>query len=288
MITNAAALGVNPRLYRIKLVSRVARYVCFGAFAYSIGFFLLYSSTPTTRPPLTKVLLVLLMVLFQAGIWFLYWKLSRIPHIKDRIGLPPLMVVLQIMIWLAYWRLAQALPAPGHTILPAPGPNHVWHDGLWILYQISMWVWYWKMARLFRFYERGRIFAAETIRCIKTLGLLCVAGWLLGSITRELPAQSAPRWGVLPPQFTVTNLTTLMDATNVNKFMALTTNADYAILHLQGPSSHVTRVHYIGFFSFDFGTGVNFGPFFIGVIIVLIAWIMEEGRKIQEEQELTV
>jgi hypothetical protein len=44
----------------------------------------------------------------------------------------------------------------------------------------------------------------------------------------------------------------------------------------------------MGFFSFDFGTGIDFGLFLAGVVIVLIAWIMDEGRKIQEEQELTV
>jgi hypothetical protein len=44
----------------------------------------------------------------------------------------------------------------------------------------------------------------------------------------------------------------------------------------------------MGFFSFDFGTGINFGLLFAGIVIVLIAWIMDEGRKIQEEQELTV
>lgn len=42
------------------------------------------------------------------------------------------------------------------------------------------------------------------------------------------------------------------------------------------------------FFSFDFGWGIDFGPLLAGVIIILIAWIMDEGRKIQEEQELTV
>ena len=80
-----------------------------------------------------------------------------------------------------------------------------------------------------------------------------------------------------------------MDATNVNKLTALTTNADYTILHLKPVITRVSIKHlYLGFFDFDFGTGINFGPFFIGVIIVLIAWIMDEGRKIQEEQELTV
>jgi len=29
-------------------------------------------------------------------------------------------------------------------------------------------------------------------------------------------------------------------------------------------------------------------PLFIGMLIIFITWIMDEGRKIQEEQELTV
>jgi hypothetical protein len=29
-------------------------------------------------------------------------------------------------------------------------------------------------------------------------------------------------------------------------------------------------------------------PVFAGLMIIFIAWIMDEGRKIQEEQELTV
>jgi hypothetical protein len=42
------------------------------------------------------------------------------------------------------------------------------------------------------------------------------------------------------------------------------------------------------FFSFSFGWGIDFGPLVAGTIIVLVAWIMDEGRKMQEEQELTV
>jgi len=29
-------------------------------------------------------------------------------------------------------------------------------------------------------------------------------------------------------------------------------------------------------------------PLFIGLLIIFVSWIMDEGRKIQEEQELTV
>jgi hypothetical protein len=36
------------------------------------------------------------------------------------------------------------------------------------------------------------------------------------------------------------------------------------------------------------GMEISFGKLGLGLLIILIAWIMDEGRKIQEEQELTV
>ena len=59
-------------------------------------------------------------------------------------------------------------------------------------------------------------------------------------------------------------------------------------LLLQDQPSPSQPMRRLEFFSFDFGWGIDFGPLLIGAIIVLIAWIMDEGRKIQEEQELTV
>ena len=150
--------------------------------------------------------------------------------------------------------------------------DSVWHSGpfsfrrggygFWgligLLYEVVMCVWYWKLSRLFHFYEQGLIFSAGTIRCIKILGLLCVLGWGLGLGLRHLPhpvpAQVA---SVLSPGGAVPKVT-------------------------------VTIMHLPGFYSFKFGPDIDFGPLLIGMVIVLIAWIMEEGRKIQEEQELTV
>jgi hypothetical protein len=118
-------------------------------------------------------------------------------------------------------------------------------------FQIVLCIWYWKLSRLFRFYERGLIFAAETIRCIKVLGGLFFLGGLFTTIIRSLPKTPPP---VLPPGVTITQ----------------------------------THTFQMGFFRFDFGTGIDFGLLLAGAVIVLIAWIMDEGRKIQEEQELTV
>jgi len=118
-------------------------------------------------------------------------------------------------------------------------------------FQIVLCVWYWKLSRLFHFYERGLIFAAETIRCIKMLGGLFFLGWLFSTLLHWLPK--------LPPPV-------LYSGTTITK----------------------SHTYQMGFFRFDFGTGIDFGLLLAGAVIVLIAWIMDEGRKIQEEQELTV
>ena len=132
-------------------------------------------------------------------------------------------------------------------------------DVLTTVSQIILWVWYWKLFRLFSLYEQGLIFSAQTIRCIKILGVLCAVGWALITLLQLLP-HPLPSSQIIqthPPEATV----------------------------IKGV---VVSSYRLGFFSFDFGTGINFGLLFAGIVIVLIAWIMDEGRKIQEEQELTV
>jgi hypothetical protein len=119
-------------------------------------------------------------------------------------------------------------------------------------------IWYWKLASLFRLYEHGLIFASETVRCIKILGLLCAAQWMLGTIHQFLfnyhllPSLRS----TLPPEVAV-------------KLKEETFRA------------------YLGIFPFPIW-GINFGLLLAGILIILIAWIMDEGRKIQEEQELMV
>ena len=142
-------------------------------------------------------------------------------------------------------------------IYASPLSGSLGRSVLLILLQALVCVWFWKLAQLFHYYERGLIFASETIHCIKTLGLLCVINWLLmtmaGRFLSHPVAAKLPM--VLPPDVKV--VTTMVKA------------------------------HSFGFFSFNIA-GVNFGMLLAGIIIVLIAWIMDEGRKIQEEQELTV
>jgi hypothetical protein len=127
---------------------------------------------------------------------------------------------------------------------------------LMVSYLIIVYVWYWNLARLFKLYERGKIFAAQTIRCIKTLGILWAAGWLLLTAVHLLPKPVA-----LTPAIAAYGVT---------------------------PVSVVKHTYRFGFFTCDFGTGIDFGGLLTASVIVLIAWIMDEGRKIQEEQDLTV
>jgi len=114
---------------------------------------------------------------------------------------------------------------------------------------LLMFFWFWKLAQLFRLYERGLIFSAETIRCIKVLGLVCLTGWLL-----LVASHFTPR-----PEF-----------------------VPYNPPHVPGVQSVKvvqTFTYRTGFLSFDFGTGIDFGLLFVGASVVLAAWIMEEGRN---------
>jgi hypothetical protein len=131
-----------------------------------------------------------------------------------------------------------------------------------IVPQIILLVWYWKLSRLFSFYERGMVFSFQTSRCIKFLGVLCILGWLMNFMACSLFS-----W---PPS-----------TSELNSIYTFQISKDTAT----GVSTHTFHT---GFFSFDFGTGIDFGTLAAGMAIVLIAFIMDEGRKIQEEQELTV
>jgi hypothetical protein len=127
----------------------------------------------------------------------------------------------------------------------------VWRALVLFGYQLVLCAWYWKLSRLFNCYEQGKIFAAETISCIKVLGALFVLGGSLMAVWRSLPVPPT-----LPPPGGVTVV--------------------------------MSHKYAMGFFKFDFGTGIDFGLLLAGALIILIAWIMDEGRKIKEEQELTV
>jgi hypothetical protein len=114
-------------------------------------------------------------------------------------------------------------------------------------------VWCWKLMNLFHFYERGLIFDGKTIHCLKILGILCAVGWMLNGVSHYCSILEYQQ--LRPPP----NL----------------------------PHSPITIVHDVNFYGLRFFS-FDFSLLFAGIVIVLIAWIMDEGRKIQEEQELTV
>jgi hypothetical protein len=176
-------------------------------------------------------------------------RLKRI-RIVSRIAKYACLIFLVYSIWplIRFW-------TPSALSLPKDNVEYVL---LSMIFQIVLWIWYWKLSRLFNYYERGLIFAAETIRCIKIMGLMCLIGWMINSALHFLPPLVPHLQNSLPAP---------------GRLAPIKTSSIYLRM---------------GFFSFDFGTGINFGQLLIGAVIFLIAWIMDEGRKIQEEQELTV
>ena len=122
---------------------------------------------------------------------------------------------------------------------------------------LLMFFWFWKLAQLFRLYEHGLI-------SLPKHPLRQNAGNDLRHRLDDVGCGSVhapPRTGSLHP------------ATDVHLVKAMPVEKHYFRM---------------GFFSFDFGTGIDFGTFFVGASVILAAWIMDEGRKMQEEQELTV
>jgi hypothetical protein len=145
----------------------------------------------------------------------------------------------------------------GFWLIHFPPWKDDWNlHALWFVLAESLLIfWFWKLAQLFGFYQRGIIFSPETIRCIKMLGVVCLIGWSLNFTARLLfrPGPVAPE------------APTHSQAVVVKK-----------------------SVYHMGFLSFDFGTGVDFGLLLVGASVSLAAWIMDEGRKLKEDQELTV
>jgi len=158
-----------------------------------------------------------------------------------------------------FTRLMSSPPVPASVSVPG---SAVSREILLVVFQILLCFWYWRLSRLVQCYERGMIFTSESIRCIKILGLLWLAGWLILTGVHFLPHSTY-------------NFQPVAHANSAGAIVA-------------SPVS-VQRVDYrMGFFTFDFGTGINFGPLLAGSIIVIVSWVMDEGRKMREEQELTV
>jgi len=203
MNTNEITPKTNARLNRIKIISRIAKFMIlafFAAFLWQLIFFQVVNSFPTFRE----------LIDVSADIS------TRVPIYISKAAI-----------------LDDLIVRPTMAILLA--------------------VWCWKLINLFRYYERGLIFDCKTIHCLKILGILCVAGWMLNCVSHW--CSNLERQQLRPPPNLAHSPITIV---------------------------HAINFYGLRFFSFDFSL------LFAGIVIVLIAWIMDEGRKIQEEQELTV
>jgi hypothetical protein len=111
------------------------------------------------------------------------------------------------------------------------------------------------LNKLFRFYERGLFFASEQVRHLQQLGCLILVNWLIAMFLNSMSE------GYTEYRF---------DFAQLNWIGAFQ-------LFILPIAKDMSGNNDIGFMQ----------PV-IGVLIIFIAWIMDEGRKIQEEQELTV
>ncbi len=72
---------------------------------------------------------------------------------------------------------------------------------LWGIFALAaMLVWYWTSLKLFRFFERGVLFATETAHCFKIIGITFFAGILavVGLyLFNPLPDQTWPQGGII-------------------------------------------------------------------------------------------
>ncbi len=99
------------------------------------------------------------------------------------------------------------------------------HEGVQLLLFLF---WYRKVIELLRFFEKGILFTAETVRCLQVLGGIYLVGFAVSLCFYFLPHDAGRRLALL------------------------------------------------------------FSDPFVGLFIIFIGWLIDEARKIREEQELTV
>jgi hypothetical protein len=106
----------------------------------------------------------------------------------------------------------------------------------------------WFAYKLFSYYVTGDLFGRKAVRWMRWLGILCL----------------------------------LRGGGNIWHTLYLRLHDGY-FYHIQGSPFIVQIILYLHWVFFELVHNLVFG-----CIIIFIAWIMDEGRKIQEEQELTV
>jgi hypothetical protein len=111
------------------------------------------------------------------------------------------------------------------------------------------------LNKLFRLYEHGRFFSRDHVRQMQGLGCLIVVNWATAMFLNAM-------------------------------------SNGYSEYHF-----HFAQLNWIGALQLFIlpiakdmsgNNDIGFMQPVIGVLIIFIAWVMDEGRKIQEEQELTV
>jgi hypothetical protein len=119
------------------------------------------------------------------------------------------------------------LPQPAHPHGSAAAA-HAGPVGLWgVLTLIVYLFWYRTTLKLFRFFEKGILFTAETVRCIQILGVIYFVRFLVQLVLNF--ALSTPDW-----------------------------------------------------------LGTDLSDLFTSFLMIFIGWLIDEARKIREQQELTV
>ena len=118
------------------------------------------------------------------------------------------------------------------TFFQAIRSSYPYGSPLHLVSTLILVAWYWNLIRLFRLYQRGLIFAAQSIQVLKTLGYICLVGGIyfagVNFVARLLQSP-------------------------------LTTAARLSQIPLASPVDTVVTYR-IGFLNFDFGTGMDFGP----------------------------
>ena len=148
--------------------------------------------------------------------------------------------------------------------IPDDPPLYLW--GLSMASMLVTVVWYGFLARLFHLHEHGIVFEIQNTRCIRTLGLIFLAWWVIG----------------LPLTKYQQDIQTKLAQAYYHQIAAPGEGIPTEAVEVK--TRHVNQ----SLFGMDVGGGLNLHILGAGIIILLIAWTMEEGCKLREEQELTV
>ena len=117
--------------------------------------------------------------------------------------------------------------------------------------------WYWLVARLFKLCETGKVFSESSVSLLQRLGKLFLFFAVIGLFNQILQLLIGPIVPALP-------------GPEMAEFLA-------------------SNVRYIGFSMFGLQfNGIDLEPIAVALMIFIAIGVIDQGRKVQEEQELTV